>query len=89
MGELSNINLFGRLLDNSEMEDITLCQDYLAGDLVKKCQLNLHMVCQISWSAETYTLEGNVTQTSDVVSNKFKKSPIESRNVCSNIMLHR
>ena len=75
MGELSNINLFGRLLDDSEMEDITLCQDYLAGDLVKKCQLNLHMVCQISWSAETYTLEGNVTQTSDVVSNKFKNHP--------------
>ena len=41
MGELSNINLFGRLLDNSEMEDITLCQDYLAGDLVKKMSVKL------------------------------------------------
>ena len=36
MGELSNINIFGRLLDNSEMEAITLCQDYLEGDLVKE-----------------------------------------------------
>ena len=34
MGELSNINIFGRLLENSEMEAITLCKDYLEGDLV-------------------------------------------------------
>ena len=39
VGELSNINIFGRLLDNSEMEAITLCQDYLEGDLVKQCFL--------------------------------------------------
>ena len=36
VGELSNINIFGRLLGNSEMEAITLCQDYLEGDLVKE-----------------------------------------------------
>ena len=37
VGEMSNINIFGRLLDNSEMEAITLCQDYIEGDLVKQC----------------------------------------------------
>ena len=36
VGELSNINIFGRLLGDSEMEAITLCQDYLEGDLVKE-----------------------------------------------------
>ena len=36
VGELSNINVYGRLLDHSEMEAITLCQDYIQGDLVKK-----------------------------------------------------
>ena len=36
VGELSNINVYGRLLDYPEMEAITLCQDYIEGDLVKK-----------------------------------------------------
>ena len=36
VGELTNINLFGRVLDNSEMEAVTLCQDHLDGDLVEK-----------------------------------------------------
>ena len=46
VGELSNINIFGRLLDDSEMEAITLCQDYLQGDLVKECSLNnqIHLI---------------------------------------------
>ena len=45
MGELSNINIFGRLLENSEMEAITLCQDYLEGDLVKQYSPLKSMQC--------------------------------------------
>ena len=70
VGELTNINLFGRVLDNSEMEAVTLCQDHLDGDLVQKsfCETTKPTHClQISWSAETYTVEGNVTRSADVL----------------------
>ena len=66
------MNIFGRLLDNTEMEAITLCQDYLEGDLVKQCFLqqsfSYNAFLQISWTAGTYTVQGNVTRAPDVLS---------------------
>ena len=68
-----NLQLHSTMLPDAQMEAVTTCKEFLEGDMVGGTSC---LSSQISWTAGSFTLIGNVTKVEDITDYKKVRAGI-------------